>query len=208
MSALHTDFPKPLSPTFYIKFHLSRYLINLNAGSGISGPSRFQNYLGEHARRPPLREGLFWLPTLMSSATYFRTYWNPWFNLKLIPMQISIHPPLAEFLEGNSVREAFAADTDSLKHTIAPKLMQDETGLDHSCFLVLVGDNATNKMRTCAVQSVHQTTQWLLNTQWIWFKRNIILSTGFSLRIGVAGEYYIRVKAGLLWKGKAPSGEI
>lgn len=121
-------------------------------------------------------------------------------------MQISIHPPLAEFLEGNSVREAFAADTDSLKHTIAPKLMQDETGLDHSRFLVLVGDNTANKMRTCAVQSIHQTTQWLLNTQRIWFKRNLILSTGFSLRIGVAGEYYIRVKGGLLWKGKAPSG--
>ena len=143
----------------------------------------------------------------MSSVNYFRTYWNLWLNLKLIPLQISIHPPLAEFLEGNSVREAFAADTDSLKHTIAPKLMQDETGLDHSRFLVLVGDNTANKMRTCAVQSVHQTTQWLLNTQWIWFKRNLILSTGFSLRIGEAGEYYIRVKGGLLWKGKAPSGD-
>ena len=74
-------------------------------------------------------------------------------------MQISIDSPLAEFLEGNSVWETFAADTDSLKHTIAPKLMQDETGFDHSCFLVLVRDNAAYEVRTCAVQCVHQTTQ-------------------------------------------------
>ena len=45
-------------------------------------------------------------------------------------LQFSI--PLLELIVGHPVGETFAADTDSLKHTVATKLMQNEAGVDHS----------------------------------------------------------------------------
>ena len=61
--------------------------------------SRFQNLPGEHSPEIPPRvrvRGLsapevFQLSTLMGSATYFRTYWNPWTLLGiLIQNQITL----------------------------------------------------------------------------------------------------------------------
>lgn len=41
--------------------------------------------------------------------------------------------PMAEFLERHTIREALTTDTDTLKHTIAAKLLQDQQRVDFSC---------------------------------------------------------------------------
>ena len=48
--------------------------------------SRFQNFLGEHAPRPPKNQGAARLsqpPTFPESAAYFKTFWNPCFGWQL-----------------------------------------------------------------------------------------------------------------------------
>lgn len=37
--------------------------------------------------------------------------------------------PLSELLEDNTVGETLSADTDTLKHTITPQLVQDKVGV-------------------------------------------------------------------------------
>uniref|UniRef100_A0A2M4C5L0 Putative secreted protein n=1 Tax=Anopheles marajoara TaxID=58244 RepID=A0A2M4C5L0_9DIPT len=69
---------------------------------------------------------------------------------------------LAELLEWDTVRETLAADTDTLEHTIAPQLIQHQRSIDLARSLLVVGDDATHKVRIRVAQRVHQFGQLFL----------------------------------------------
>ena len=48
-----------------------------------------------------------------------------------------------------TIREAFAANTDALEHTVARELIEDERRIDEAALLLLVRDDAANKVRMC-----------------------------------------------------------
>lgn len=68
---------------------------------------------------------------------------------------------MPEVLVCDPVGEAFAADTDALKHTVAGQLMHHQGCIDHTRGLGLVGHNATDKVRVSGVQGPHQVVQLL-----------------------------------------------
>jgi len=48
-------------------------------------------------------------------------------------MQIVQHSPLAELLEDDSVGKTLSTDSDSLQHSVAPQLLQDEVSIQFPC---------------------------------------------------------------------------
>lgn len=69
---------------------------------------------------------------------------------------------LSEFLERNSVWEALSANTDALKHTVAPQLVKHQRCVDLSGPLLVVGDDASHKVGVGVAQSDHQLGKLLL----------------------------------------------
>ena len=63
--------------------------------------------------------------------------------------------PLPELLVEKPVRESLSADTDTLQHTVAAQLVQDQLSIDHTGTLHLVGDDATHKVRISVAQVDH-----------------------------------------------------
>ena len=49
-----------------------------------------------------------------------------------------------------TIREAFAANTDALEHAVTRELIEDERRVDHAALLLLVRDDAANKVRMSA----------------------------------------------------------
>ena len=70
--------------------------------------------------------------------------------------------PLAELLEQNAVRETETADSDSLQHSIATQLVQHEMGGNLSRLFLVVGDDATDKVRLSGAECGHQIVQLFL----------------------------------------------
>ena len=70
--------------------------------------------------------------------------------------------PLSELLVDQSVGEPLTTDPDSLQHTIAPQLVENEVSVDDPWSFELVGDDATHKMRHCVAEGVHEVAQGLL----------------------------------------------
>ena len=70
--------------------------------------------------------------------------------------------PLLEVREGHTVGESLSADTDTFQHTIASQLVEHQAGINDTGLLVLIGDDATHKVRLGVEQGGHQTVQLLL----------------------------------------------
>jgi len=69
---------------------------------------------------------------------------------------------LAELLERDPVGETLPADTDTLEDTVAAELVENEGGVDLSTPLVVVGNDAANKVGVRVPQGVHQLGQLFL----------------------------------------------
>ena len=69
---------------------------------------------------------------------------------------------LTELLEEDAVREAEPADTDALQDSVAAELVEDEGSDDFAGFLLVVGNNAADKVGLGLAQSVHEIVQLLL----------------------------------------------
>lgn len=69
---------------------------------------------------------------------------------------------LAELLEENTVREPETADSNALQYTIATQLVQNQKGSYLSRLLLVVGNDATDKVRLRGTQSSHEVVQLFL----------------------------------------------
>lgn len=54
-----------------------------------------------------------------------------------------------------AIGKTFAANTNTLKHTVASELVENECSIDHATLLLLVGDDATDEVGMSA-------TSWIL----------------------------------------------
>ena len=68
----------------------------------------------------------------------------------------------AEIRIWHPVGKTSHANSDAFEDTIAGQLMQDESGLDLSGHLVVVGHDATDEVGLSGVESRHQRVQLLL----------------------------------------------
>jgi hypothetical protein len=69
---------------------------------------------------------------------------------------------LAELLEEHAVGVALAANADALQHTVAAELVKHQRRVDLAGALDVVGDDATHKVRVCAVEREHELRQLVL----------------------------------------------
>ena len=69
---------------------------------------------------------------------------------------------LPELLEGDPVGESLSADSDALEDTVTPQLVQDQGGVDFSRPLLVVGDDAPDKVGVGVAQGHHQLAQLVL----------------------------------------------
>ena len=70
---------------------------------------------------------------------------------------------LTELLEEDPVGESESADPDALQDTVAAELIQDQVGGDLPRLLLVVWDDAADKVRLGGAQRVHQLAQLLLH---------------------------------------------
>ena len=59
-------------------------------------------------------------------------------------------------MEGDPVGEALSADADTFEDTVASELVKDQGGVDLAGSLVVVGDDATDKVGVGVTKGVHQ----------------------------------------------------
>ena len=97
---------------------------------------------------------LSFLASIVDVKTSFYTVsltFRPNSTKKRITQSYKVTPPIqSPGFEGRIfefVGESFAANSDSLEHSVAGKLMHDQTRVDPSRLFDLVGNDATHEMR-------------------------------------------------------------
>jgi hypothetical protein len=69
---------------------------------------------------------------------------------------------LSELLERNPVGETLSANSDSLQDTVATELVQDKSGVDLTGLLLVIGNDASDKVGVGVSQSDHELSQLFL----------------------------------------------
>jgi hypothetical protein len=78
-----------------------------------------------------------------------------------IHLKLFILPKL-EVRVDHPVGEALTANTDTLKYTVTSQLVHDKMRVNNTGLLHLVGDDATDEVRLCALQGGHQVVKLFL----------------------------------------------
>ncbi|KAF1769639.1 hypothetical protein GCK72_001456 [Caenorhabditis remanei] len=96
------------------------------------------------------------------------------------------------WMEG-SVGESLSANSDSFQHSVASKLVENQSGVDHSALFLLVWNDATDEMWVSLVEHSHQVVEGLSVEHRDSHERSrlsLLLSTATSF-LGLSGSLFL-----------------